>query len=240
MSRNLYKELRKSIYLLHVDAGSCNGCDIEVLDALTPYFDIERFGMKLVASPKQADAVIVTGPVTRQFKRFLKRIYEYLPKPTAVVAVGSCACGGGIWHDTYNVIGGVDKVIPVDVYVPGCPPRPSAIIHGVLVALGVIEQKVKRVERSLGLKGFRTLEVRKKGMVEGYSTYRKVVLELKRMIGYRLTYRLLKDYVELMRRSSYRDELLKGIEDIVRAWGEDPRIREALETMARRIGKDDG
>ncbi len=145
MGSTLYDRLKRSVYLLHVDAGSCNGCDIEVLDVLTPYFDVERFGVKLVASPKQADVMLVTGPVTRQFKRFLKRVYEYLPKPTAVIACGSCACGGGIWHDTYNVLGGVDKVIPVDAYIPGCPPRPSAIIHGVLVALGVLNQRIRRV-----------------------------------------------------------------------------------------------
>jgi len=131
--------LRRSPWILHFNSGSCNGCDIEILAAITPRYDIERFGMKVVASPRHADILIVTGPVTRQAAPRLKRIYEQMPEPKYVVAVGACACSGGVFAGSYAVLGGVDKVIPVDVYVPGCPARPEAIIHGMALLIKKIE-----------------------------------------------------------------------------------------------------
>lgn len=121
----------KSPWILHVNTGACNSCDIEVLAALTPRFDVERFGILLKPSPRHADVLVVTGAVTRQAAERIKRVYEQTPNPKFVMAVGSCACGGGVFQNCYGVLGGVDKVIPVDVYVPGCPPRPDAIIYGV-------------------------------------------------------------------------------------------------------------
>ncbi len=137
---------KKSIWVYHVNAGGCNGCDIEILDALTPYYDVERFGIKLVHTPRHADALLVAGPVTRQVHERLLRIYEATPDPKLVIAVGSCAMGGGIWHNSYATLGGLGNVLPVAVYIPGCPPRPEAILYGVAQALGLVPQQVKKQE----------------------------------------------------------------------------------------------
>jgi len=135
-----------SPWVFPVNTGGCNGCDIEVVDTLTPYFDVERFGVKVVSSPKHADILLLTGPVTRQSLKTLKNAYEATPDPKIVLAIGNCACGGGIFHDSFTVIGGADAVIPTDAYIPGCPPRPEALIYGLLLALGKVEQKVTRKE----------------------------------------------------------------------------------------------
>jgi len=124
-----------SPWAIHYNSGSCNGCDIEILDTLTPRFDIERFGIKLQGSPRHADVLICTGPVTRQSRERLIRIFEQMPEPKFVVAVGSCALTGGVFHGCYNIMGGIDKVIPVNAYIPGCPPRPEAIIKGIVALL---------------------------------------------------------------------------------------------------------
>ncbi|MFH1132165.1 MAG: NADH-quinone oxidoreductase subunit B family protein [Pseudomonadota bacterium] len=138
------KAFGKSLWVYHANIGACNGCDIEVINVLTPYYDAERFGIKLVGSPRHADVLIVCGPVTRQVLPAFKRLVEAVPNPKLIFAIGSCACGGGIWFDTYNVLGGADKVVPVDFYVPGCPPRPEAILYGVAVALGLAPKKIGR------------------------------------------------------------------------------------------------
>ncbi|MGA2819602.1 MAG: NADH-quinone oxidoreductase subunit B family protein [Anaerolineales bacterium] len=134
---------KKSIWVYHANAGSCNGCDIEILDVLTPYYDCERFGIKLVHTPRHADALLVTGPVTRQVRERLLRLYDAVPDPKLVFAVGSCASGGGIWFDSYATCGGLDKVLPVNIYIPGCPPRPEAILYGVAEALGLVPAQVE-------------------------------------------------------------------------------------------------
>jgi NADH-quinone oxidoreductase B subunit len=149
MLKKLYaKAFPKSLWVYHANVGACNGCDIEVIDVLTPYYDAERFGIKLVGSPRHADVLLVCGPVTNQVLPYFKRLYDAVPKPKLVFAIGTCSCGGGIWFDTYNVVGGVDKVVPVDFYVPGCPPRPEAILYGVAVALGLAPKKVSSKEES--------------------------------------------------------------------------------------------
>lgn len=124
-----------SPWAIHFNSGSCNGCDIEILATLTPRYDAERFGVKLQGSPRHADVLICTGPVTRQARDRLLRIYEQMPHSKFVIAVGSCALSGGAFQGCYNIIGQVDAVIPVDVYVPGCPPKPEAIIDGVVKLL---------------------------------------------------------------------------------------------------------
>jgi NADH-quinone oxidoreductase B subunit len=124
-----------SPWVIHYNSGSCNGCDIEILATLTPRYDVERFGIKLQGSPRHADVLICTGPVTRQSRERLIRIYEQMPEPKFVVAVGSCALSGGAFQGCYNIMGGIDQVIPVHAYVPGCPPRPEAIIDGVVKLL---------------------------------------------------------------------------------------------------------
>ncbi len=127
--------LVNSPWAIHFNSGSCNGCDIEILALITPRYDLERVGVQLRGSPRQADVLVCTGPVTRLARERLLRIYEQMPEPKFVVAVGSCALSGGAFQGCYNVMGGIDQVIPVNVYVPGCPPRPEAIAHGILQLL---------------------------------------------------------------------------------------------------------
>ena len=133
--------ITKSPWVIHYDGSSCNGCDIEVLACLTPMYDVERFGIINTGNPKHADVFLVTGSVNEQNKNVVKQIYEQMPEPKVVVSVGICSCNGGIFKECYNVMGGADQVIPVDVYVPGCPPRPEAIIDGVVKGLGVLAEK---------------------------------------------------------------------------------------------------
>lgn len=128
-----------SPWLIHFNSGSCNGCDIEILATLTPRYDAERFGVRLKGSPRHADVLICTGPVTRQARERLRVIYDQMPEPKFVVAVGSCAISGGAFQGCYNVIGHIDEVIPVDVYIPGCPPRPEAIIDGLVKLLAKLQ-----------------------------------------------------------------------------------------------------
>lgn len=126
------KILSRSIWVFHFASAPCNNCDIEILDALTPRFDLERFGIKLVGSIKHADCMLVSGVVNRRGIVHLKKLYEMAPKPLLVVAFGACACSTGLFKNGYNTFGPVDRIIPVDAYIPGCPPRPEAIIDGVV------------------------------------------------------------------------------------------------------------
>ena len=121
---------QRSPWVLHFNSGGCNGCDIEIVDLLTPRYDVERLGILKVASPRHADILLCTGPVTRQARDRLLRIYEQMPAPKWVMAVGTCACSGGVFADGYNVLGGIDHLLPVSMYVPGCAVRPEAIIEG--------------------------------------------------------------------------------------------------------------
>jgi len=129
----------KSPWILHFNTGACNACDIEIIAALTPRFDVERFGVQLKATPRHADILVCSGPVTRQIKDRLIRIYEQMPEPKFVVAVGTCATSGGVFQDLYNVLGGIDQAIPVNAYIPGCPASPMAIIDGVVKLLKSLE-----------------------------------------------------------------------------------------------------
>jgi Ni,Fe-hydrogenase III small subunit/Pyruvate/2-oxoacid:ferredoxin oxidoreductase delta subunit len=130
--------LGRSLHVRQVDAGSCNACELEIAATTNPVYDLERFGIHLVASPRHADVLLVTGPVTRNMEIALRRTYEAAPEPRVVVAVGACGCSGGIFGEgTYAAVGGVDRVLPVDVYIPGCPPPPQAILNGLLVAMDV-------------------------------------------------------------------------------------------------------
>ncbi|GAA0532519.1 oxidoreductase [Saccharopolyspora subtropica] len=124
-------ELGGSVQIRHVDAGSCNGCEVEIGSAFGPVYDAERYGARLVASPRHADALVVTGPVTRNMAEPLRRTYEAVPGPKAVVAVGDCARNCGVFAGAYGVVGAVRDVVPVDLEIPGCPPRPEAIVDGV-------------------------------------------------------------------------------------------------------------
>ncbi|AGW11977.1 NADH-quinone oxidoreductase subunit B family protein [Megalodesulfovibrio gigas] len=131
----------KSPWLMHFDCGSCNGCDIETLACLTPIYDVERFGIVNVGNPKHADILIVSGTVNHRNKKVLANLYEQMPHPKVVVAIGACGLSGGVFREAPNVVGGIDKVIPVDAYVPGCPPKPEAIIDGVVLGLQKFAEK---------------------------------------------------------------------------------------------------
>ncbi|MEA2070774.1 MAG: NADH-quinone oxidoreductase subunit B family protein [Asgard group archaeon] len=131
----------KSPWIIHINTGGCNGCDIEVVDVLTPRYDVERFGIVIQGSPRHADVLVVTGPATQQMTSRLKRLYEQTPDPKFVVAIGACACSGGIFRHSYVGCKGIDTAIPVDVYVPGCPPKPEAIIYGIAQLLAKLQGK---------------------------------------------------------------------------------------------------
>jgi len=136
----------KSLWVLHFDCGSCNGCDIEILAALTPKFDVERFGIVKIGDPKQADVLLVTGPANNRNQKVLRDLYDQMPHPKMVIAVGTCACTGGIFHNCPNTLGGIDKVIPVDIYIPGCAVRPEQIIDAVVLALDKLSGNVPKKE----------------------------------------------------------------------------------------------
>jgi ech hydrogenase subunit C len=137
----------KSPWIIHYDGSSCNGCDIEVLAALTPLYDVERFGIVNTGNPKHADVLLVTGGVNAQNLPIVQQIYEQMIEPKVVVACGICACTGGIFRECYNILGGTDQAIPVDVYAPGCAVRPEAIIDAVVQGLGVLEAKRAAMKR---------------------------------------------------------------------------------------------
>jgi ech hydrogenase subunit C len=139
--------LKKSPWIIHYDGSSCNGCDIEALASLTPVYDIERLGAINTGNPKHADIFLLTGSINEQNKEVVLNIYSQMPEPKVVVAVGICATSGGVFSDCYNVGGGVDKLIPVDVYVPGCAARPELIIDGITQALKVLEEKQRKQKR---------------------------------------------------------------------------------------------
>ena len=132
---NRVKIIRYSPWLVHFNTGACNGCDIEVLATITPLYDPERFGIRLAPSIRHGDILVVTGGVTKKSAERLKRLYEQMPEPKYVIAVGACACSGGVFQNSYSMVLGVDKVVPVNMYIPGCPPRPEAIIDGIIKLL---------------------------------------------------------------------------------------------------------
>lgn len=131
----------KSPWILHLDTGGCNGCAIETFAILSPRYDIERFGGVSKANPRHSDILVISGSVTRKIEPMLRRVYDQTPEPKAVIAVGSCAITKGVFHDSYNVSGPLDRIMPVDVYVPGCPPKPEAILQGVIKALDIWKEK---------------------------------------------------------------------------------------------------
>ncbi len=144
MQLNKYR--KKSPWILHYNAGSCNGCDIEILASLNPKYDLERFGVINTGNPKQSDVFLVTGPVTYRSRERLVELYTQMPEPKVVVAVGSCTCTGGMFRGMYNVDDGIDRYIPVDVYIPGCAVSPELIIDGIVQALDILENKTKETE----------------------------------------------------------------------------------------------
>lgn len=137
-------KVNRSPWLLHYDGSSCNGCDIEVLACLTPVYDVERFGVVNTGNPLHADILLITGGINSQNQAVVQQIYSQMPNPKVVVAVGACACTGGIFKECYNIHGGVDTTIPVDIYVPGCAARPEPIIDGVIKAVALFQEKYEK------------------------------------------------------------------------------------------------
>ena len=135
LSDEVLRLLGRALAIRHVDAGSCNGCELEIHAANNPYYNLEGLGIKFVASPRHADLLLVTGPVSRNMEEALRRTYDATPEPKLVVAIGDCGCDGGVFGETYASCGRVGNVIPVDVAVPGCPPPPIAILQGILTAI---------------------------------------------------------------------------------------------------------
>ncbi|MGP8120835.1 MAG: NADH-quinone oxidoreductase subunit B family protein [Xanthobacteraceae bacterium] len=136
VGRTARRRLGRSISIREVDAGSCNGCELEIHALNNAYYDVERFGIRFVASPRHADVLLVTGPVTKNMRDALQRTYDAMPNPKWVVAVGDCARDGGCFAGSYAVVGGVSEVVPVDLHIPGCSPTPTAILQGLLALLG--------------------------------------------------------------------------------------------------------
>lgn len=138
--------LTRSINIYHVSSGSCNNCDIEIIDALTPRFDLERFGITLVGSIRHADVMLCTGSANRQTVPLIKRLYEDMPKPGFVIVYGACGCSRGVFKDSYNTLAPLDEIIPVDAYIPGCPPKPEATIGAIVKLIDKLKAgKAKRV-----------------------------------------------------------------------------------------------
>lgn len=131
----------KSPWIIHFNTGACNACDIEIVAALTPTYDLERFGVQLKGTPRHADVLVCSGPVTKKIAPRLRRIYEQMPEPKFVVVVGTCACSGGVFQGCYNIESGIDEVLPVSAYIPGCPASPKAIIDGVAKLLASLDEK---------------------------------------------------------------------------------------------------
>jgi Ni,Fe-hydrogenase III small subunit len=145
LGATIARRLKRSLHIRHLDSGACNGCDWELTALLNPFYDIQRLGIDFVASPRHADLLLVTGAMTRNLQEAARLTYEAMPQPRLVVAVGACAIGGGVFANTYATAESVDSVLPVDVYIPGCPPPPEAIIHGLLLAARRIEASSARV-----------------------------------------------------------------------------------------------
>ncbi|QCT95203.1 NADH-quinone oxidoreductase subunit NuoB [Caminibacter mediatlanticus TB-2] len=192
----LLKDIKRSFSVFRVDCGSCNGCEIEIFAAITPMWDPERFGFKLVASPRHADILLCTGPLTRQMYYPLLRAYEATPDPKVVIAVGACGCTGGIFHDSYAVWSGIDSTLPVDVYIPGCPPHPATIIHGLAVALGILDQKMKKVEYKDDEGEAPEVE---KPILGNLLFERDVYFESKRLMGYLYGKQLYKKFLDIIK-----------------------------------------
>lgn len=148
--KTLRERIQRSVNIFRIDTGGCNGCDIEIFSAITPVFDVERFGIKNAASPRYADILVYDGPITRAMRMPALRAYMAAPDPKLVMGFGACACTGGIFHDLYCTWGGVDKLLPIDVFVPGCPPSPDQAIFGFCVALGKLAQKLEHHETVQG------------------------------------------------------------------------------------------
>jgi len=238
----------KSIWVFHLNTGACNGCDIEVLDVLTPYYDAERLGVKLVGSPRHAHALLVTGPLTRQCFRAARRAYEAMPpKPRLVVAVGTCACSGGIFYDSYSIFrrsprracevprrGGIEEILPVHMYIPGCPPRPEEILYGIARLAGLAEGRPFRREYVEGVGG--EFKVRSSHVIEE-RVWLDLREELRRVVGYFDRESLLREFESLVAEAVGSGDEVGVLEDLVERYCRnvsDPRLAFCMRFLLRR------
>lgn len=223
----LLKTIKRSFSVFRIDCGSCNGCEIETFAAITPMWDPERFGFKLVSNPRHADILLCSGPVTRQMYYPLLRAYEATPDPKLVVALGACGSSGGIFYDCYSVLSGVDKIIPVDVYIPGCPPHPASIIYGLTSALGIMDQKLKKISFTKEEKMPLTIE---NSLLGNILFERDLLVYAKRLMSYIFGRELYDKYLQTIKNSKdpldpkiTKQAVLKAMQD-----EEDPRYCECL------------
>ncbi|NKQ41491.1 MAG: NADH-quinone oxidoreductase subunit B family protein [Sulfurovum sp.] len=226
----LLKDIKRSFSVYRIDCGSCNGCEIEIFASITPMWDPERFGFKLVANPRHADILLCTGPLTRHMYYPLLRAFEAAPDPKIVIAYGACGSTGGIFHDSYSTWGGIDKVIPVDVWIPGCPPHPATTIYGLATGLGVLEQRLKLKENVDGGDESPKIE----SSLFGNTLFERDLLAKSKVLMAYLHGRILyKKYINAIKESTdiYNPVVSKkAIEDAIED-EPDPRYRECLQTM---------
>ncbi len=227
LKSTLLKDIQRSAYVYRVDCGGCNGCEIEIFGTITPAFDTERFGIKVVSSPRHADILLFTGAVTRSMRAPALRAYESAPDPKICISYGACGCGGGIFHDLYCVWGGSDTIVPIDVYIPGCPPTPAATIYGFAMALGMLGQKLKGKKHVEGMNEkpqplFPTLPL---------DVRVKVEREARRMAGYRQGGRIAHEFLDIVSHASAQtidERVMQYLQE-----NDDPRLTEIVGQLVK-------
>ncbi len=224
----LLKEIKRSAYVYRVDCGGCNACEIEIFAATTPVYDTERFGIKVVATPRHADILLFTGAVTRAMRAPAIRAYEAAPDPKIVVSYGACGCDGGIFHDLYCVWGGTDKIVPVDVYIPGCPPTPAATLYGFAVALGLLEQKLHPKEHNPDVT---PASLRHTGIPTDIRVM--VEREARLLAGYRQGQRIADEVLDVLEKSA-TDTVDANIKAYL-TQKDDPRLSEIVSMLMRGV-----
>ncbi|MCG0239622.1 MAG: NADH-quinone oxidoreductase subunit B family protein [Firmicutes bacterium] len=224
----LKKAIRRSVYVYRIDCGGCNGCEIEIYAAFSPLFDPERLGIKIVATPRHADILVYTGPMTRPMRLPALRAYRAAPDPKIVVAYGACGCSGGIFHDSYGVWGGTQSLFPVDVFIPGCPPTPAATVYGMALALDLLHQKIRgETHTEEGTPA--QVPPRYPEVSPGLAV--RIDREARRLCGYREGRRIARQYLEFVREG---DPLAvdRKVKELVKA-AKDPRLAEVYLTLHR-------
>ncbi|WP_411754128.1 NADH-quinone oxidoreductase subunit B family protein [Serratia sp. (in: enterobacteria)] len=222
LKSKLLKDIKRSAYVYRVDCGGCNGCEIEIFSAITPVFDAERFGIKVVPSPRHADILLFTGAVTRAMRVPALRAYESAPDPKICISYGACGCGGGIFHDLYCVWGGSESIVPIDVWIPGCPPTPAATLYGFAVALGLLEQKLK------GENHLEQVDEQAALLLPGIPLHTRVLIEreARRLAGY-YQGRIISDRFLSLLAGASMDAATLRLEEWLKQEG-DPRMREIV------------
>ncbi|BDH47700.1 formate hydrogenlyase subunit 7 [Salmonella enterica subsp. enterica serovar Choleraesuis] len=233
LKKTLLQDIKRSAYVYRVDCGGCNGCEIEIFAAITPLFDAERFGIKVVASPRHADILLFTGAVTRSMRVPALRAYESAPDPKICISYGACGVGGGIFHDLYSVWGGSESIVPIDVWIPGCPPTPAATIHGFAVALGLLDQKLKGVDYQ------QPAESKAEVLLPAVPLALRVAVErnARRLAGYRQGREITDHMFGLLQGG---DNLLQGLMRVEK-WledAEDPRLNEVVRQLLQQVAGD--